>query len=189
MCQNWVKVVKNGKILTFKVNFLFQKFCYWHFLITSILKSLSLLKFLMTFTQQTARLKNFSVDRLLVLGLKEGLVECATVCVKSEVILQPLYGWIPWILLLGRWRGNKPSACRGHGWICLVAGLAFTNGWSYLVLVSDWGRDWWFTIAVVSLAWTRRIQICNKGYSLVRVFFFGCKLNVMPNHSRIYYDL
>ena len=35
----------------------------------------------------TARLKNFLVGWLLVLGLKEGLVECATVCVKSEVIL------------------------------------------------------------------------------------------------------
>ena len=36
----WVKVVKNGKTLTFKVNFLCQKlfesfyfFCYWHFFI------------------------------------------------------------------------------------------------------------------------------------------------------------
>ena len=28
---------------------------------------------------------------LLVLGLKEGLVECATLCVKSEVILLLLY--------------------------------------------------------------------------------------------------
>ena len=35
----------------------------------------------------TARLKNFLRDWLSVLGLKEGLVECATVCVKSEVIL------------------------------------------------------------------------------------------------------
>ena len=41
----------------------------------------------MTFTQVTARLKNFLVGWLLVLGLKEGLVECATVCLKSWVIL------------------------------------------------------------------------------------------------------
>ena len=41
----------------------------------------------MTFTQLTARLNNFLRGWLLVLGLKEGLVECATVCVKSEVIL------------------------------------------------------------------------------------------------------
>ena len=41
----------------------------------------------MTFTQLTARLKNFLRGWLLVLGLKEGLVKCVTVCVKSEVIL------------------------------------------------------------------------------------------------------
>ena len=41
----------------------------------------------MTFTQLTARLKNFLRGWLLVLDLKESLVECATVCVKSEVIL------------------------------------------------------------------------------------------------------
>ena len=41
----------------------------------------------MTFTQLTARLKNFLRGWLLVLGLKESLVECATVCVKSEIIL------------------------------------------------------------------------------------------------------
>ena len=41
----------------------------------------------MTFTQLTARLKNFLRGWLLALGIKEDLVECATVCVKSEVIL------------------------------------------------------------------------------------------------------
>ena len=40
-----------------------------------------------TFVQPSARLKNFLRGWLLVLGLKEGLVECATVCVKSVVIL------------------------------------------------------------------------------------------------------
>ena len=34
-----------------------------------------------------ARLKNFLMGWLLVLGLKECLVECATLCIKSEVIL------------------------------------------------------------------------------------------------------
>ena len=43
--------------------------------------------FLTTFTQLTAQLKNFLRGWLSILGLKEGLVECATVCVKSEVIL------------------------------------------------------------------------------------------------------
>ena len=42
----------------------------------------------MTFTQLTARLKNFLRGWLLALGIKEDLVECATVCVKSEVILK-----------------------------------------------------------------------------------------------------
>ena len=46
-----------------------------------------ILQFLTTFTQLTARLENFLRGWLLVLGLKEGLVECATVCIKSEVIL------------------------------------------------------------------------------------------------------
>ena len=35
----------------------------------------------------TSRLKNFLRGWLLILGLKECLVECATVCVKREVIL------------------------------------------------------------------------------------------------------
>ena len=58
LAVSWVKVVKNGKILTFKLNFLCQKlsksfwkkfslknmilgahFFYWHFLKTSILKA------------------------------------------------------------------------------------------------------------------------------------------------------
>jgi hypothetical protein len=46
-----------------------------------------ILPFLKNFTQLTARLKNFLRGWLLILELKEGLVECATVCVKSEVIL------------------------------------------------------------------------------------------------------
>ena len=41
-----------------------------------------------TFAQLSARLQNFLRGWLLVLGLKEGLVECATVCIKSAVILQ-----------------------------------------------------------------------------------------------------
>ena len=43
-----------------------------------------------TFTQLNARLKNFLRDWLLVLGRKECLVECATLCVKSEVILNSI---------------------------------------------------------------------------------------------------
>ena len=42
------------------------------------------------FTQVTPRLKNFLVDWLLPLGLKEGQVKCATVCITSWVVLIPL---------------------------------------------------------------------------------------------------
>ena len=44
-----------------------------------------ILQFLTSFTQLTAKLKSFLMGWLLVLGLKEGLFECATVCIKSEV--------------------------------------------------------------------------------------------------------
>ena len=43
--------------------------------------------FLTTFAQLSLRLKNFIGGWLLVLGIKEGFLECATVCVKSVVIL------------------------------------------------------------------------------------------------------
>ena len=46
-----------------------------------------ILPFLTTFVQLSARLKNFLGGWLLVLGIKEGLVGCATMCVKSVVIL------------------------------------------------------------------------------------------------------
>ena len=46
-----------------------------------------ILPFLTTFTQLTARLKNILRGWLLTFGLKKCLVECATVSVKSEVIL------------------------------------------------------------------------------------------------------
>ena len=51
-----------------------------------------ILQFLTTFTQLIARLKNFLRGWILFLGLYEGLVECATVCVKSEVIPM-VKGW------------------------------------------------------------------------------------------------
>ena len=52
-----------------------------------------ILPFLTTFTQLTTRLKNFLMDWLLVLGLEEGLVECATLCIKSWVILR-IHEWV-----------------------------------------------------------------------------------------------
>ena len=44
----------------------------------------------MKFLQVCCNLKNFLRGWLLVLGLKEGLVKCATVCVKSGVMLMKL---------------------------------------------------------------------------------------------------
>ena len=58
-------------------------FSFWKLLALKV----RILHILTIFTQVTTRLKNFLMGWLLVLGLKEGLVECATVCVKSEVIL------------------------------------------------------------------------------------------------------
>ena len=44
-----------------------------------------------TFAQVNSRLMEFLMEWLLALGLKEFLVECATVCVKSEVQLYNIY--------------------------------------------------------------------------------------------------
>ena len=66
-----------------------------------------------TITQQlTAKLKNFFRGWLLALGIKEDLVKCATLCVKSEVILMSKHNrvlaiiWFVWYpsgtLLLSR---------------------------------------------------------------------------------------
>ena len=57
---------------------------FWH---RKLSLKVRIMQFMTTFTQLTARLKNFLRVWLLVLGLKEGLVECATVCIKSKVIL------------------------------------------------------------------------------------------------------
>ena len=44
-------------------------------------------KLMTTFIQLTTTPKNFLRCRLLVLGLNKSLVECAIVCIKSEVVL------------------------------------------------------------------------------------------------------
>ena len=54
-----------------------------------------------TFVQLSARLKNFFRGWLLVLSPNEGLVECATVCVKSEVILVFSYA--------GKWKDERQN--------------------------------------------------------------------------------
>ena len=77
-----------------------------------------------TFTQLSARLKNFLRGWLLVSSLKECLKECATLCVKSEVILVFIvvdfqkvlpYFLIEIVLLWMVWRGNvDKSYCASH---------------------------------------------------------------------------
>ena len=58
-----------------------------HFLLLTFFENFNGVQFLSIFTQLTERLKNFLRGWLLVLGIKECLVECATLCVKSEVTL------------------------------------------------------------------------------------------------------
>ena len=69
----------------------FQKYSdiFWHRKLTLKVR---ILPFSTTFTQLTARIKNFLRGWWLILSLYEGLLECATVCVKSEVILIHIYG-------------------------------------------------------------------------------------------------
>ena len=74
----------------------------------------------MTFAQLSARLKNFLRGWLLVLGLKEGLVECATVCVKSVVIL--LYVVYGRKMTLDDNLSLKPNQCHSA-----VGGIALIN--------------------------------------------------------------
>ena len=71
------RAVKKCQNLTFKVNFLCQK-------LTKSFYSFSLKKIILG---AHFLLLTFLRGWLLVLGLKEGLFKCATVCIKSEVIL------------------------------------------------------------------------------------------------------
>ena len=56
-----------------------------------------ILPFLTTFAQPSARLKNFLGGWLLVLGINESLVECATMCIKSVVLLPSIPSWNNWL--------------------------------------------------------------------------------------------
>ena len=90
---SWVKLSKivMSKIIWIFLFFLLKNIILGaHFLKTSIFKPLNFLKWCPIFDNfySTDRLKNFLRGWLLVLDLKECLVECATVCVKSEVILK-----------------------------------------------------------------------------------------------------
>ena len=111
------------KIIFFNENF-FRKI---RIFFTKLTLKARILTFLTTFAQLSARLKNFLGGWLLVLGLEEGLVECATVCVKSVVIL---------ILVSKNFRGNQENfswfhepytkevlqngRCTPHWWMVLM---------------------------------------------------------------------
>ena len=62
----------------------FWKIPFWH---RKLNFKVRILHIFTTFTQVTWRFKSFLMGWLFVLGLKEGLVECVTVCVKSWIIL------------------------------------------------------------------------------------------------------
>ena len=77
------KICSTNDILQGKISFSF-----WHRKLTLKVRILHILT---TFTQVTAGLKNCIMCWLLFLGLKEGLVKCATVCIKSWVILTDIF--------------------------------------------------------------------------------------------------
>ena len=64
---------------------------FWHRKLTLKVR---ILPFLKAFVQLSARLKNFWGGWLLVLSIKESLVKCATVCVKSVVILMIIHMYL-----------------------------------------------------------------------------------------------
>ena len=80
------------------------------------------LQFLTTFTQLTARLKNFLLDWLLVLGLQESLVECALVCIKSEVILLVIGTTTLTLFLLIKGVITKKFLVRQSQWVGIIMG-------------------------------------------------------------------
>ena len=73
-----------------RISFVEHIFCYWHFLTTSIVKQLYLLKWHSIFDFYTSD-HNFLMAWLFVLGLEEALVECATLCIKSWVKLRNIH--------------------------------------------------------------------------------------------------
>ena len=103
---SWVKTVKTGKILTFKVNCLCQTYpnlsnfffieeydfrgtlCYWHFLKTSIFRPLYFRKWRPIFEDfYSTECKTQKLFNGLVVGFGMPGIERATLFVKSEVIL------------------------------------------------------------------------------------------------------
>ena len=115
---------------------------FWHRKLTLKVR---ILPFLTTFAQLSARLRNFLGGWLLVLGIKEGLVECATVCVKSVVILTNLpLGSSPQDAPFCYWAhfgGREPPSMR-----------SFTNYVNTILHIIDYQP----TLTKLQLTWTRK---------------------------------
>jgi hypothetical protein len=129
-----------------------------------------ILSFLTTFIQLTARLKIFLRGWLIFLGLKEGLVECATVCVKSEFIL--LYTVLtlsystPWeIAPKGSrvWQKMSFFSYYFYSWKCLKMHKSKKTQWTY------WVRSLFkvtFFAHTGNFLWVSRV---NKKYETIEV--------------------
>ena len=116
------------------ISFVKHVFGYWHFLTT--------------FTQLTARPKNFLMDWLLVLGLEEGLVECATLCLKSWVILTILYIYYKFLV---SWSVRKSLP-------------GFENLFNKFLMQGflKYGRNWNYKMAFWSSNWLRSTRFRSK---------------------------
>ena len=68
-----------------------------------------------TFTQLNARLKNFLRSWSLVFGLMECLVECATLCGKSEVMLKYVNTYVNLLNVLQNEKNNYVPICFSPG--------------------------------------------------------------------------
>ena len=115
-----------------------------------------ILPFLATFTQLTARLKNLLRGWLLVLSLKAGLVECATVCIKSEVILANTNANIDLI--------TKPNHFRVK---VLKLEVFFTKPFDI------------FPMIIMAI---RVVEFSNRGYKIRKIFAY-LRINILNGSS------
>ena len=141
-----------------------------------------ILPFLTTFTQLTTRLKNYLRGWLLVLDLKEGLVECATVCVKSEVILNE---YISVLSVL-----DKPDSAFWEDFLCYLNNLFLSFLSKNIPLEKEfdpptnkliepenvWSRFWLSFIQTTHLGIL--LPVVSKGF----VFYFNHLIDIMLIH-------
>ena len=116
---------------------------------------------LITFTQVTPRLKNFWVGWLLFLGLKEGLVECATVCVKSWVILTKVSKDYCIIVLF---------VCRSHLLLIFKTYLISDLIFRYIGLPTDGASEIKWT-KIMRINFKAHLQKSNLSFWMSKSFF------------------